>query len=190
MGRVSKEKMELNRKKIIKTSADLFRERGLDGVSVNDVMGAVGLTHGGFYGHFSSKDELESLACQRAFDEADQMILDNNIDTFEKIVEYYLSASHRDSINTGCTVTALATDVLRKDPSKPVRETYTAGVKRMAQILAEVKDNNPSRPPSSRHLAQLALLTGALMLSRATAGDNISERFLQAAKDELLGHDE
>lgn len=189
MGRVSKEQMERNRDNIIKTSAQLFRERGLDGVSVNDIMAAVGLTHGGFYGHFSSKDELEALACQQAFANTSALLAQRDISSFQQLVEYYLSPGHRDDAGNGCAVTALASDVLRKTPEKPVREVYTSGVKKMAARLAAVPDNEPSHPPSSRHLAQLALMTGALMLARATEGDDISEQFLAAAKHCLLDSD-
>ncbi|HDL6884889.1 TPA: TetR/AcrR family transcriptional regulator [Yersinia enterocolitica] len=182
MGRVSKEQMERNRDSIIKASAKLFRERGLDGVSVNDIMAAVGLTHGGFYGHFSSKDELEALACQRALDEAQAFFSASGIETFDKLVDYYLSAGHRDSAGNGCTVTALASDVLRKPPHDPVRGTYTRGVKTMAAHLAWLQGNTPENEPSDYHLAQLAMMMGALMLARATDGDELSERFLSAAK--------
>lgn len=185
MGRVSKEQMERNRDSIINASAELFRERGLDGVSVSDIMAAVGLTHGGFYGHFSSKDELEALACQRAFDDAEAFFSAGDITTFDELVDYYLSAGHRDSAGNGCTVTALASDVLRKPPEKPVRETYTRGVKMMAAHLAALHGGAPDSAPTDCHLAQLATLTGALMLARATEGDELSSRFLSAAKHYL-----
>lgn len=182
MGRVSKEQMERNRERIIKASAELFRERGLDGVSVSDIMTAVGLTHGGFYGHFSSKDELEALACQRAFNDAQASFPASGITTFEKFVDYYLSSGHRDSAGNGCAVTALASDVLRKPAEKPVRETYTRGVKTMAARLAALQGNTPDKEPSDSQLAQLAMMTGALILARATEGDELSGRFLSAAK--------
>ncbi|AVJ17787.1 MULTISPECIES: TetR/AcrR family transcriptional regulator [Serratia] len=187
MGRVSKEQMEHNRKNIIKASSELFRQRGLDGVSVNDIMSAVGLTHGGFYGHFSSKDELEALACRQAFDDTDAFLDQGDMGSFAQLVEYYLSTEHRDNTRSGCTVSALASDVLRKDREKPVRETYKAGVKKMAERLAAIEEDKPDTAPADKHLTQLALMAGALMLARATEGDEISERFLSAAKTALLG---
>ncbi|MBS0057238.1 TetR/AcrR family transcriptional regulator [Yersinia sp. Marseille-Q3913] len=185
MGRVSKEQMERNRNNIIKVSAELFRERGLDGVSVNDVMAAVGLTHGGFYGHFSSKDELEALACKCAFDDTSESFSRSGINSFNGFLDYYLSPGHRDSAGNGCTVTALASDVLRKPLEKPVREAYTDGLKKMAEHLAAIQGNEPDGGPSDFHLAQLAMLTGALILARATTGDELSERFLSAARNHL-----
>ncbi|KEA51097.1 TetR family transcriptional regulator [Mangrovibacter sp. MFB070] len=185
MGRVSKEQMELNRENIIKTSAELFRKHGLDGVSVNDIMAAVGLTHGGFYGHFSSKDELEAVACQRAFEESGATFSASGITTFDEFVDYYLSSEHRDCAGSGCAVTALASDVLRKSPEKPVREIYREGVKKMASRLATIQGAEPNARPSDKQLAQLAMLTGALILSRATESDDLSERFLLATKKYL-----
>lgn len=185
MGRVSKEQMEQNRENIIKTSSELFRERGLDGVSLNDIMAAVGLTHGGFYGHFRSKDELEAVACQRAFDDSRESFSASGITTFDEFVDYYLSADHRNNMGSGCTVSALVSDVLRKPPEKPVREIYNNGVKMMAEQMAAIQGNAPDSTPTDCNLAQLSLITGALMLSRATEGDELSERFLKAARNYL-----
>jgi TetR/AcrR family transcriptional repressor of nem operon len=185
MGRVSKEQMERNRENIIKMSAELFRERGLDGVSVNDIMAAVGLTHGGFYGQFSSKDELEALACQRAFDDVSATFSASGVATFDEFVDYYLSSGHRDCAGNGCAVTALVSDVLRKPPEKPVRDVYRDGVRKMASQLAAIQGAEPGDAPSDQHLVQLAMLTGALILARATEGDELSEQFLSAARHYL-----
>lgn len=181
MGRVSKEQMERNRDSIIQASAQMFRERGLDGVSVNDIMAAVGLTHGGFYGHFSSKDQLESMACQRALDTTSELFAASDIATFDGFVDNYLSPAHRDSTGSGCTVAALASDVLRKTPEKPVRETYTNGVKKLVERLATLQGETES----DLQLAQLAMMIGALTLARATADDGLSDRFLEAARNYL-----
>lgn len=185
-GRVSREQSELNRSSIIATSALLFRERGLDGVSVKDIMSAAGLTHGGFYGHFSSKDALEAIACERAFEESRVAMIESGISNFSQLVEYYLSPSHRDAPASGCAVAALATDVQRKGEDKPVHEAYISGVRRMAENIKNLQNSAPDADINDRHLMQFALMTGALMLARATSGDDISERFLTAAKKALL----
>lgn len=185
-GRVSREQSELNRSSIIATSAQLFRERGLDGVSVKDIMSAAGLTHGGFYGHFSSKDVLEALACEQAFAESRAAMAERDTDDFSQLVEYYLSPAHRDSPGSGCAVAALANDVQRKGQDKPVHETYVSGVRNMAEHIKNLQNSVPDSDLDDRHLMQFALMTGALMLARATRGDDISERFLAAAKAALL----
>lgn len=185
-GRVSREQSDLNRNSIIATSAQLFRERGLDGVSLKDIMSAAGLTHGGFYGHFSSKDALEALACEQAFEESRTTMFRSGISDFSQLVEHYLSPDHRDSPASGCAVAALASDVQRKGADKPVHETYISGVKAMAEHIKNMQESRPDDAQDDRHLMQFALMTGALMLARATHGDDISERFLTAAKAALL----
>ncbi|MCS3431487.1 TetR/AcrR family transcriptional regulator [Klebsiella sp. BIGb0407] len=185
-GRVSKEQSDINRNSIIAISSQLFRERGLDGVSLKDIMSAAGLTHGGFYGHFSSKDELEALACEQAFENSRAVFAEQVPGDFSQLVERYLSPDHRDRPASGCTVAALATDIQRKGQDKPVYKTYISGVKDMAEHIKNIQDSSSDSAMTDKHLMQFALMAGALMLSRATRGDDISERFLTAAKTALL----
>ncbi|WP_312046484.1 TetR/AcrR family transcriptional regulator [Erwinia sp.] len=188
-GRVSKEQSDLNRESIISTSSEMFREKGLDGVSLKDIMSAAGLTHGGFYGHFASKDALETAACERAFEEASVQAKAHEIANFAQLVEHYLSPVHRDSPANGCPVAALATDIQRKGPEKPVHQAYVSGVRDMAEQIKKLQDSATADDIEDKHLMQFALMTGALMLARATRGDDISERFLKAAKAALLDKD-
>ncbi|WP_159868301.1 MULTISPECIES: TetR/AcrR family transcriptional regulator [unclassified Raoultella] len=190
MARVSKQQMERNREEIIQVSSQLFRERGLNGVSLNDLMAAAGLTHGGFYGHFRSKDELVAIASERALEESGSRWLqifqqpeNNNLST---LVDFYLSAMHRDNAGDGCLITALASDVAREDAAKKIHDVYLEGVKSMLARLESVSDidNNVQRRNSA--LVQLAMLTGALTLSRATAGDSLSDELLEVIKKEIL----
>ncbi|EEP93144.1 TetR/AcrR family transcriptional regulator [Yersinia kristensenii] len=193
MARVSKQQMALNREAIVETSSQLFRARGLNGVSVNDLMAAVGLTHGGFYGHFASKDELAAIASRKALDDSStrwQEMGDqpdqNNLRT---LVEFYLSPTHRDHAENGCAITALASDVARENDENPVCEVYLSGVKSMLARLESVSDIADPEQRRQHALAQLAMLSGALTLARATAGDKISDEFLDAAKTALLGEE-
>lgn len=190
MARVSKKQMERNREEIIEVSSKLFRERGLNGVSVNDLMAAAGLTHGGFYGHFASKDELAAIASRKAIDETSeqwQKICHKEHHDLRTLVEYYLSPEHRDGVKDGCTITALACDIAREEEDKPVREVYLCGVKAMLERLASVSDIPDEQERRAHALVQCALLSGALTLARATAGDPLSDEFLAAAKKALLG---
>lgn len=192
MARVSKQQMERNREEIIHVSSQLFRERGLNGVSVNDLMAAAGLTHGGFYGHFASKDELVAIASRKTFEDVNiqwhaisQQPGKNNLHT---LVESYLSVSHRDDVKDGCAITALASDVARESEEKPVREVYLNGVKAMLDRLESLADTQDDEQRRQQALTQTVLLVGALMLARATAGDPLSDEFLAAAKKTLLGN--
>ncbi|WP_035339719.1 TetR/AcrR family transcriptional regulator [Dickeya sp. DW 0440] len=190
MARVSKQQMARNREEIIQVSSQLFRERGLNGVSVNDLMAAAGLTHGGFYGHFTSKDELAAIASNKAFEDIDShwqaLGQQPGQNSLSALVENYLSARHRDAVKDGCAITALAGDVARESAEKPVREVYLNGVKAMLSRLESLCDTQDDEQRRQQVLTQTALLVGALMLSRATAGDPLSDAFLAAAQTALL----
>jgi TetR/AcrR family transcriptional repressor of nem operon len=183
MARVSKQQMERNREAIELVSSQLFRERGLNGVSVNDLMAAVGLTHGGFYGHFASKDDLAAVAGRRAVEES-TLRWENTPGehSLQALVDGYLDVKHRDCPAEGCVVAALASDVAREGPDKPVHQAYLGGVRAM---LARLEALAPQQD-RQQALAQMAMLVGALTLARATRGDALSEQFLNAAHQALL----
>ncbi|MBN3063163.1 TetR family transcriptional regulator [Pectobacterium aquaticum] len=191
MARVSKQQMERNREEIIQVSSQLFRERGLNGVSVNDLMAAAGLTHGGFYGHFASKDELAAIASRKALEDSgtrwQEMCQHADKHNLETLVEHYLSPSHRDGAKDGCALTALANDIARESADKPVHDIYLSGVKAMLDRLESLSTIEDKEQRKQHALAQFALLSGALALARATAGDTLSDDFLNAAKKALLG---
>lgn len=191
MPRVSREQTDTNRAAIEAVSARLFREQGLHGVSVADLMAAVGLTHGGFYGHFASKDMLAAVACQHAFDQAARRRTrqlkspDDGQSPLSTYAENYLSARHRDHVGRGCPAVALAGDVARESNDKPVRAAYLAGVKGM---LDGIEAMSPHQGVGTQHqhqqaLLQLAALVGAVTLARATKGDAISDDILAAVRD-------
>src|SRR4030095_2840074 len=109
--RVSREQAAENRERIVQVAAKLFRERGFDGIGVADLMKAAGLTHGGFYGNFSSKDDLVAEATDRALKELSEYwtgeIEKAPESAFATIVDRYLSEGHRDAPGRGCLVAAL-----------------------------------------------------------------------------------
>ena len=193
MARASRAQMDRNRETIEAVSARLFREQGLRGLSVDELMAAAGLTHGGFYGHFESKDALAAIACARAFEQSAgrwKGHIHGAADpaaAFRAIVDGYLSQLSRDDPGTSCPATALAGDVAREPGDKPVRAAFIAGVKdQVALLLALGEHGDGGR---RKALGQFATLVGALLLSRATSGDAISQEFLEAARAQLIGPD-
>ena len=192
MPRVSREQMEKNHERIMETSARLFRERGLSGVSVADLMAAAGLTHGGFYGHFDSKDQLAAEATQQAFEETDARWMERMRTAPDKrakrakIAEGYLSNRHRDHSQNGCAAVALAGDVAREPDGRPIRAVYAAGIESQVNILAAVSDAATPAGQRKDAMVQLALMLGAVNLARATRGTALSDEILQAAR-EFLG---
>jgi TetR/AcrR family transcriptional repressor of nem operon len=192
MPRASKQQAESNRRLITDNSAKLLRERGIHGLSVADLMKSAGLTHGGFYGHFASKDQLAAQACAHAFghsiDRWQQRIAGaaNRTAGFNAIVEGYLSARNRDNPGTSCPTPALMGDVAREPAAAPVRSAYRDGVKQLLDVLDSVQDDAGTERARRRTLAQFAMLVGAMALARATAGDPISEAFLVSAREMLM----
>ena len=164
-----------NRERILEAAARLFRERGLDGIGVADLMAAAGLTHGGFYAHFESKEELMAQACARAL----QKSLEKwRAGTLADLVAAYLSPRHRDQPGPGCALAALGSDVPRQGPL--VRHAYTEGVR---ALLDELAARMPGRTRQARRraaLASLAAMVGALLLARAVDDAALSDEILQS----------
>lgn len=192
MPRVNRAETEKNRQAIESAASRLIRERGL-GVSVADLMGAAGLTHGGFYGHFRSKDELTAIACLQAMAQSQERwtTIITNAKQAEAahaaIVENYVSPQSRAAPGTRCPLAALAVDVSREDGSKPVRETFHAGLEELVALFASTlpaSTTDGQRRPEA--LAQISTMVGALVLARATNGKPISDELLSAARQHLL----
>jgi TetR/AcrR family transcriptional repressor of nem operon len=189
MPRVSKLQTDKNRAAIEAVAVSLFQERGINGVSVAEVMGAAGLTHGGFYGHFESKEALAEVACFKAFEQSAarraEKIAHNNGDpaaALAEITDSYLSRAHRDHPGTGCPALALATDVSREAQDKQVRAAYVESLKQMLATYAQLASATSSGNPEQSAQMRLALLVGTLTLARATAGDPLSDAFLEAGR--------
>ncbi|MEU7628613.1 TetR/AcrR family transcriptional regulator [Nocardia sp. NPDC049220] len=181
MGRVSQAQAQANRQRVVATASRMFREKGT-GVSVADLMKAVGLTHGGFYKQFASKEDLIDEATAYAFDEFGKVTLAESSEDHETarraLVERYLSVSHRDHAGRGCPVAGLAADLGREpDQAARAHDVYLNGVRNSAAQLATGDDDG---------MAQFCTMVGALVLARATRGNPLSEKLLQAARVALL----
>src|ERR1700747_1540098 len=112
--------------RIVSVAAKRFRELGLEGIGVADVMTEAGVTVGGFYKHFDSRDELVCEGLATAFQDIDRW--EEHTDTITKLLETYLSEEHRDAPGTGCALGALLGDMSRA--SRSAKAVYTAGLKR------------------------------------------------------------
>jgi TetR/AcrR family transcriptional repressor of nem operon len=192
MPRVSRVQTDKNRAAIELVAANLFKEQGLNGVSVAELMGAAGLTHGGFYGHFDSKESLAAIACSSAFAQSEQRRAEKSARhagdpaaALAEITDSYLSREHCDHPGAGCPACALAVDVAREAPDKPVRAAYLDGLKQMLASFARLSSATPSGDPEQAAMLRLALLVGTVTLARATAGDPLSDAFLEAGRSHL-----
>ena len=191
MPRVSREQADLHRVAITEASARLFRERGLDNVSVAELMAAAGLTHGGFYGHFGSKEELAGEACRWAFERSAERWKKRIADKSDRgearaaLTDGYLSSQSRQSPAGMCPATSLVTDVARSSAEAPIRAAYTSGLEELLSILAGVQDTGAARSDREAALADFATMVGGLILAKATQGDPMSDEILAAARRRL-----
>ncbi|MHC8353918.1 TetR/AcrR family transcriptional regulator [Pseudomonas sp. LB3P81] len=188
MPRVSRKQAELNREIIVEAATRLFRERGVHGISVIDVMAAAGLTHGGFYGHFESKEALAQEASGRAFQQsADRWkdwITANEDKTAARqaLIGPYLSAASRDNPGDSCPVVAFAGDMCHEAAESGLRKTFMEGLGSLLDTLTPLMNTGDDARDRQQALVQYSLMVGALMLARATRGDALSDEILQAAR--------
>ncbi|QIS18646.1 TetR/AcrR family transcriptional regulator [Nocardia terpenica] len=193
MPRASRAQAESHRREVLDAAAAQIRERGAAAVTVPEVMAAAGLTHGGFYRHFRSKDDLVTQACEAAYaekiGEMDRIRADSPDGPAARraFIRRYLSVAHRDAAGQGCGIAALAGDVARAEAESPLRPAYLDGIRNMLGRLADFGERSGDTDPEL--LVELSVMAGALMLARASAGDELSTRILAAAKDFLIGAD-
>ena len=195
MPRVSREQAESNRAAIMEAAGRLFRECGINGVSIADLMAAAGLTHGGFYGHFDSKDSLAAEACGLAFDRSAERWRkrmgngENRVSARAALIDSYLSAKSRENPGTSCPASSLAGDVARETQGSAVRHRFASGVGQLAAVLASLGRSGDGRIDRQRALGDFATMVGALTLARATAGNAISDEILAAGRERLSTRD-
>jgi TetR/AcrR family transcriptional regulator, transcriptional repressor for nem operon len=190
--RISKEETEANRARVLAAAARLFREKGVDGVAVADLMKEAGLTHGGFYNHFQSKEELAAAAFDAAFEAAIARLQAKiakagprgRRKALERYIERYLARETRDRPGLSCPMATLGTDAARHGAE--LKTEFSAGVRRYLDLFAELM---PAKGQRRRReaITTLSTLIGALTLARACAGadDDLSDEVLAAVRDEL-----
>lgn len=191
MPRVSRQQTERNREIILQVATRLFRERGLKGLSVADVMSAAGLTHGGFYGHFESKEALAAQACKQAFEQSVQRWAERTAPSRDRkggrraLVDAYLADSNRDVPGEGCPTVGFAGDVCREPTASPLRHAYRDGVQALIDDYEAVMDHEQAAQRRHQALIEFSLMVGAITLARATEGEPLSDEILQAAREYL-----
>ncbi|CAN7531700.1 TetR/AcrR family transcriptional regulator [Pararhizobium sp. LjRoot235] len=184
--RVSRAQAEENRETVINVASRLFREHGFDGIGLKDLMKGAGLTQGGFYKQFSSKDDLAAQASRRAMESATRRwstAAATSSDPLEAVMEFYLSPGHRGEKADGCPLVALGSDAARQ--SEEVRRPFEDGVRAHFEVLHELVDGVKSSNPSHKAMAILSLMVGAVMLSRIMQDEDLSQGILDAAAGEV-----
>lgn len=164
----------------MENAARLFRERGIDGASVNDVMKEAGLTHGGFYRHFANKNALVESALEAAFSQITAPLEGEPSDrpadvAGDRFRNFYLSDGHLKNPGIGCPVAALGSEVARGPET--VRSRFTTGVRAMLSALARTKDCDDAAAAR-----QLAMMVGAMVIARASEPE-MANLMLQASRE-------
>jgi TetR/AcrR family transcriptional repressor of nem operon len=181
MGHSQAEKAR-SRERILAEASRQVRHGGLESVSVGALMKSVGLTHGGFYGHFESRDALLAEALERALLEGEAKAGADRSGapaSFHEIVRSYLSRSHRDARDSGCAVAALVSDVARADAAS--REVMTEHVETFVETMARTLGGD-----DERGIVAVSAMVGALALSRVVADPARSDSILKAVRDHLV----
>ena len=192
MSRVSRVQAQANHQAIETAASRLFRERGLDAVTVADVMAEAGLTHGGFYVHYASKDALAAAACESAFAFAAEKwrrridAADSPAAGRDAISEGYLKTAYCDPAVASCPTATLAADVARADHTHPIKTAYAAGVAQQIEMLASLGTSGDRDANRAAACVQLATMMGALLLARATHGDPIGDEIVTSARAHLV----
>ncbi|CAN5189612.1 TetR/AcrR family transcriptional regulator [soil metagenome] len=173
--RVSREKVAENRRLILDAASRLFRERGFDGVTVAEVMSAAGLTHGAFYGHFASKEDLiaKTLANTLTGGSSDEPDL-------AAYAAAYLTTRHRDEPASGCPVAALGAETGRRPA--PARAAMTAGLKKQINRLGAGAPGADQEARRQAAIGAWATMVGAMVLARSVDDARLSDEVLAAAK--------
>jgi TetR/AcrR family transcriptional regulator, transcriptional repressor for nem operon len=168
--------------RIVSVAAKRFRELGLEGIGVADVMKEAGVTVGGFYKHFDSRDELVVEALATAFQDLDRW--EEHTDTLTKLLENYLSEGHRDAPGTGCALGALLGDMSRA--SRSAKAVYTARLKRSLAYSTGLVPPNATSDRRARAILMISAMLGAINLSRAVSDPILSLEILQRTRDQLI----
>ena len=168
--------------RIVSVAAKRFRELGLEGIGVADVMKEAGVTVGGFYKHFDSRDELVVEALATAFQDLDHW--EEHTDTLTKALESYLSEEHRDAPGAGCALGALLGDMSRA--SRSAKAVYTERLKRTLAYSTSLVPPNGASDRRARAILTISAMLGAINLSRAVSDPNLSREILEQTRDQLI----
>jgi TetR/AcrR family transcriptional repressor of nem operon len=178
--KVSKEVMAEHKEQIIAAAARRYRERGFDGISVADLMQEVGLTHGGFYRHFSSKDELIARSVLRAVSDTItewRKIADDAAgDRLEAVIHYYLSMRHHDHPETGCLAAALGCELTRLPSS--IKDAVTNGERQMIDFLSGIAAGKTKVLRRRQAIVAFASMVGGMTLARMTSDSELRQEIL------------
>ncbi|WP_442782469.1 TetR/AcrR family transcriptional regulator [Collimonas fungivorans] len=171
--KISREQVAENRTRILDAAARLFRERGFEGVTVAQIMNAASLTHGAFYGHFTSKDDLIVQACAHVLTPPEG---DPHPQRMADFAAQYLSAAHRDDPGCACLFSTLGTEAVRAGDD--VRHAMTESVRRQLEKFSQSAPGQTAEERRRAAVGSWSAMIGALMLARLVDDAELSDRLL------------
>ncbi|MEK9283591.1 MULTISPECIES: TetR/AcrR family transcriptional regulator [unclassified Bradyrhizobium] len=185
--RVSRIQAAENRQTVINVASRLFRERGFDGIGLKDLMEGAGLTQGAFYKQFESKEDLAVEASKRALESASRRWSDaaeqKPDDPLGAVIGFYLSGDHREEKMDGCPIVALGADAARQGPD--VKAAFEGGIKAHLDVLGRFLDPAGGEASSSKAMAILSTMVGAVTLSRVVNDPALAQAILDAAAEQV-----
>jgi len=190
MARAAGTKKAETHERIVRAAAKVIRRDGYAGTSVADVMSDAGLTHGGFYAHFPSREAMLAEGLDHAATEALESLIGSstvraakeNIDPLQALVESYLSDRHVAATETGCTLAALGSETRRQTPE--IRRVATKRIKELATLVEHQAAGRANAPEA---LATLAALVGALLIARVVDDPELAREVRASATRLVLG---
>lgn len=178
MGHSQDEKAR-SRERILEVASRRFREAGLDNLSISDLMKEAGLTHGGFYKHFESREDLIAGVVERAMTDT----LKRPAPSLEALVDGYLSPKHRDNPGEGCAITAFAADIGRAD--RRCRKVFTEKLRSSLNRISNLSQEASEDGSAEAAMVRLSAMVGALTLARAVDDSELSAALMETARNSL-----
>ena len=188
--RYSKEHKSQTQARIVKRASVKLREKGAHGIGVADLMKEAGLTHGGFYAHFDSREALVIEAFTHAMDRSTERWRKLSEATpaekrLSKIVDSYLTPLHRDDPGQGCAVPTLGAEIARE--SAKTRRVFAGRMEQMIDMLADQVHGASPKAARKQAVAALATMMGTLVMARIAGSGEFSDEILKAGREAVLG---
>jgi len=186
--RKSKVETAETRRRIVEVASRQFRNNGIHATGLSDLMSEAGLTHGGFYRHFESKDQLVAEACEVGFESVIESFEAaaseaGDKDAFKSIVESYVSTLHRDSASGGCPIAGMGSELARGNEN--TRAVAAQGFDEMVDVLAKRIRRRDADAAHSDAVFAMAAMIGAVTISRIITDPEASASVLQTVKQHL-----
>jgi TetR/AcrR family transcriptional repressor of nem operon len=188
--RYSREHKLETHERIVKRASVRLREKGAHGIGVADLMKDAGLTHGGFYAHFDSREALVIEAFAHAMDRSTERWRKIGETTppeqrLATIVDSYLSPGHRDNPGNGCAIPTLGAEIARESPK--TRRAFATKLEQMIDVIADQTPDIPRKAARKQATAAIATMMGTLVMARVAGTGEFSDEILAAGREAVLG---